>query len=364
MVNPTQDNFQASVPAMKEPVPREPGPGAQRAAESQRATMDIPLAEGPRGLGGLALGLGLLAAAFVVFWMGLYLPNHVALRVLAASFGTFGLAWLLVRLRVFHRPHGVLIAVGAVALFAAVVPFVERGFQKLDQAAKAGLGGIPADGSKDTAVQPVPQAPPVPVQPPESKPAAPPEDEVVREFIAPAPDPSMGKVIRITQDANVTIAGRKFVLRAGSMFPFKRFSDGSVTFTAGDQEVTISSELVAFTGQSQETPAEITKLAMEELKKRYPKVFEKGTRENNLFVDRTKELKVELPDLFTNPRWPLEIGEQLATQEGWRRGDKDEDAAPPNQPNEPAASGDLLPPAEPLPVGQPTPPDLPQMAPK
>jgi hypothetical protein len=326
--------------------------------------MEIPLADGARDLGSLALGLGLLSAAFVVFWLGLYLPNYVALRVLAASFGTFGVVLLLVRLRVFHRPYGGLIAVGAVALFAAIVPFVERGFQKLDQAAKVGLAGGSAEGSKEVAVQSVPQAPPPPVQPPAPRLEVPPEDEVVREFIAPAPDPASGKLIRLTQDAQVLIAGRKFLLRAGSQFPFKRFSEGNVTFAAGDQEVTISSELVAFTGQSQETPAEITKLAMEELKKRYPNVFEKGTRENNTFVDRTKELKVELPELFANPRWPLEVGEQLAAQEGWKRADKNEEESAQKQPTEPAPPADLLPPAEPLPPKEPPLPDTPQMAPK
>jgi len=183
-------------------------------------------------------------------------------------------------------------------------------------------------------------------------------DEVVREFIPPAPDPALGKLIRITEDAQVTIAGRKYLLRAGSQFPFKRFSEGNVTFAAGEQEVTINAELVAFTGESQETPAEITKLAMEELKKRYPNVFEKGTRENDVFVDRTKQLKVELPELFSNPRWPLEIGDQLAAQEGWMRADKTEDEVPQQLPTEPAMPADQLPPKVPAL------PETPQMAPK
>jgi len=155
MVNPTQDNYQASAPAVQEPAGRDPGSEPRRSEESLRGRMEIPLQDGPRDLGALALGAGLLSAAFIVFWMGLYLPNHVALRVLAACFGTFGVVWLLVRLRVFDRAHGGLIAVGTVALFAAIVPFVERGFQKLDQAAKAGLAGEPAGAP----IQPQPQAP-------------------------------------------------------------------------------------------------------------------------------------------------------------------------------------------------------------
>jgi hypothetical protein len=280
--------------------------------------------------------------------------------VLAASFGTFGVVWLLVRLRVFHRPHGGLIAVGAVALFAAAVPFVERGFQQLDQAARARLAGESADGPGETAL---PQTPPPP-PPAEPKAETPPVEEVVREYIAPAPDPSMGKLIRLVQDAHVTMAGRKFVIRAGSQFPFKKFSEGNVTFLAGDQEVTISGELVSFTGQSQETPAEITKMAMEELKKRYPTVFEKGTPENGMFVDRTRELKVELPEFFANPRWPLEMGEQLAAQNGWRRADKTDDDAPEPPPANPPGLVPPAPPAGLLPPAEPPLPDLPQVAPK
>jgi len=361
MVNPIQDNQQASAAPKQEQAGRIPGPVFRRAPESHPIPLEIPSADGPRDLGALALALGLLAAACVIFWLGLYLPNHVAVRVLAASFGTFGIVWLLVRLRVFHRPHGGLIAVGVVALFAASVPFIERAFQQLDKVAKVRLAGEPSDAGKEASV---PQVPPPPVSPAETKTEAPPVEDIVREFIAPAPDPSMGKLIRLVQDAQVTIGGRKFLIRSGSQFPFKRFADGNVTFAAGDQELTISSELVAFTGQSQETPAEITKMAMEELKKRYPKVFEKGTEENNIFVDRTRELKVELPEFFANARWPLEMGAQLAAQHSWRRTDKPEEDVPEPPPIDARKSEAPLPPADVLPQGETPLPDLPQMAPR
>ena len=116
-----------------------------------------------------------------------------------------------------------------------------------------------------------------------------------------------------------------------------------VTFLAGDQEVSVDAGLVTFTGQSQETPEEIKKLAQQELKKRYPAVFEKNSPQNEVFVGRTKELEVELPDFFKNPRWPLELGEQLAAQEGWSRADKAPDEKETELPKEPTP---LAPPQE------------------
>jgi hypothetical protein len=98
--------------------------------------------------------------------------------------------------------------------------------------------------------------------------------------------------------------------------------------------------------------------------RRYPAIGEKDSPDNEMFVARIKELQVEMPDLFKNPRWPLEIGEQLAAQEGWTRADKPTDEnAPPVQPPARAekASEPPEPPQVPVP---PIPSDIPQEAPK
>ena len=309
----------------------------------------------PADLSNLALGAGLLLSAFLIFWMGLYLSNHVALRTLVASFGTFALVWVLYRLRIFHRPHGGVIAAGAVALFAAALPFIERGFQKLDRAAKDGLAGEPVKPSADSAEGlPVPTRqklaePPAPTVP------APLEDEPIRELIAPALDVNAGKIMRVMQDAKVSIGGHNYHISAGSQFPFTKVEDGIVTFRAGDQDVTIDSDLVKF-GR---TPEEITKLAKTELMRRYPAIGVKDSPENEMFVDRIKELQVEMPDLFKNPRWPLEIGEQLAAQEGWKRADAPADESAPLPPEPPADAPKI--PQPPIP---PIPSDVPQEAPK
>jgi len=347
LVNPTQDTRQTDAPASTEQAPARP---------SEQATRPQPAADGaPLDLPNIALGAGLLLSAFLVFWMGLYLPNHVAMRTLAASLGTFALVWVLYRLRVFRRPYGGLIVAGAVALFAAVLPFVERMFKQLDSAARTSLAGAQPDRVVEPAAPlPVPTRQTQPeISVPRSEP--PPEDETVRELPAPAIDPSAGRLIRVIQDAKVSIDGRKYLIRTGSQFPLKEFKDGTVTFRAGEHEVTIDANLVTFTGKSMETPAAMQKLAEFELMRRYPAVGKKGSPENELFVERIKELRVTLPELFDNPRWPLDIGEQLAAQQGWKRADAphDESLPPP-----PSGEAEGVPPP-PAPAIPPVPQDAP-----
>ena len=357
-MNPNQDIQQGTASAIPEQPAGNPGSGISN-APSEKPIQPKAAPEGvPADVTNLALSAGLLLSAFLIFWMGLYLSNHVALRTLVASFGTFALVWVLYRLRIFHRPHGGLIAAGAVALFAAALPFIERGFQKLDSAAKAGLAGEPAKPAAEPPQGlPVPTAQNNPGLPPPTPPA-PLEDDTVHDLIAPAPDPSLGKMILVKQDAKVAIGGKKYLIHAGSKFPFKKIEEGMVTFQAGDQEVTIGVEMVSFGGQSKETPEEITKLAKTELMRRYPAIGVKDSPENEMFVARINDLKTELPDIFKNPRWPLEIGEQLAAQEGWRRADAPADDTAPLPPESPVDMPKIPPPAVPL-----TPPEIPQEAP-
>ena len=353
-MNPTQDIQQGTASAISDKTADPIRPDVE-GASAEKPTRQKTAADGvPLDLSNLALGAGLLLSALLIFWMGLYLANHVALRTLVASFGTFALVWVLHRLRIFQRPHGGLIAAGSVALFAAALPFIERGFQKLDRAAKAGLASETAKPESEPAASlPVPTRQKMPEPPPPTAPT-PPEDDTVRELIAPVPDPSAGKIIRITQDAKVLIGGRKFLIRAGSQFPLKEFKDGTVTFLANNQEVTIDADMVKFGGKSMETPEEITKLAGAELMHRYPAIGVENSPENKLYVKRVNELRDEMPVLFKDPHWPLKIGEELAAQEGWTRAD--------------APADDTAPPA-PLPAGaqkipQPPEPAIPQEAPK
>ena len=349
----------------EQPVPRPPSilqsTPVNKAANGKSTSEEIPA-----DLTNLALAAGLLLSAFLIFWMGSYLANHVALRTVIASFGTFALVWVLYRLRVFHRPHGGLIAAGSVALFAAALPFIERGFQKLDHAAKTGLGGEPEKADAEITNQlPVPTRqtipePPVPTTPP------PPEDNVVRELTAPALDPTAGKLITIKQDSRVTINGRKFLIREGSQFPYTKFADGTVTFQANGQEVTIDSSVVRFMGVSKETPEVITRLAQAEAMRRYPALADKDSPENQLYLARVIELKSEMPDLTRDPQWPLAIAEQIAASEGWKRADRpDDDTAPalPLSEEEMKIPKQTLPLDPSVPALPPTPSGIPQEAP-
>ncbi len=344
------------MPATPEESAQKSGSGIARASV-EKPTRPKTEAEGaPADLSNLAIASGLLLSAFLIFWMGLYLSNHVALRTLVASFGTFALVWVLYRLRIFHRPHGSLIVAGAVALFAAALPFIERGFQKLDRVAKDGLAGEPAKPATESAEGlPVPTQQRIPA-PPVANVPTPPEDDTIHELVAPALDANAGKIMRVLQDAKVSIGGHKYHITAGSQFLFTKIEDGIVTFRAGDQDVTIDSDLVKLVGKSKETPEEITRLAKVELMRRYPAIADKTTPENEMFVDRIKELQVELPDVFKNPRWPLEIGEQLAAQEGWKRADVPADDSAPLPPESMTAA-----PKVPQP---PIPSEGPQEAPK
>ncbi len=338
-VNPTQYSEDNPRTVPFQPPASVSGSGTVQAPEPKTKYIELPVsAERLRGPRNLAWGVILLALAALVYWMGLYLAGRGATRLMVASFGTFGLLWILYKLRVLRQRHGTLMAFGIIALFAAVIPFAERGLQNLDALAKSRLAGQPDSPSRDdasvpdAATQPAhsaqPRIPPVP-----NASASPQADDIVRELILPPPDASAKKLVRFTQDAQVVIGGRKFRISAGSRVPFTNFSDGVVTIVANGQEVNIDQELVAFTGKSSETPAEINRLAMEELRRRYPGIFEKGTPENDVFVARTEELKKVVPDFFNNPRWPLELGEQLAAQEKWTRADQPSDDAAPEQPN-------------------------------
>lgn len=348
VVNPTERNENDPLAVSVRPSVVGTGLGAGRPATSKPRTSEPPSeADGTRELKDLILGVSLLAVALGIYWIGTNLPDHVATRTVVASFGAAGLIWVLHRFRVVQRPHGVLIASGVIALFAAVVPFAERGFRELDSIARRQFAGHPvatAENQSTPRAGSIPPPPPsVPATPPVVQSPAPaqPVDDVVREMIAPPPDPAAGKVIRLKQDYPVVIGGRKFLIRAGDQFPLKKLSDGTVTFLANNEEVSVDVGLVTFTGKSQESPAEITKLARDELKKRYPGVFQEGSVQNDVFVARTEELKTELPEFFKNPRWPIELGDQLAEQEGWARADQ------PQEEKEPAAPKETPPPSTP-----------------
>ena len=177
----------------------------------------------------------------------------------------------------------------------------------------------------------------------QTKPAGP---DGLRELIVPEPPADAGKLIRVKEDVKVDLDGRPTIIRGWTIAPFKAFDveKGEVTFLAGDHEISISMDLVVFTGVSKERPQDITLLAQQEVMRRYPKLRDADSKENILFVTRVKELQLD-PEMkevfFQDPKWPLVLGEQLAQQENWISSDVAEneaaDAAAPAEGNPGAA---------------------------
>lgn len=288
--------------------------------------------------------------AAIALWLGMKINRAAVAQSLFASLGAFGVLWLLYNFRLLRQRNGILLAVALVVLLGTAIPFVVAGLSKLDHLAderlatkEAGAADMPAPTLTIPTEKTAPPAPPTPDLPKEKpapeklakeKPALPAEDGIVREFMAPPPDPKAGKLIRIKQDCIVTIDGRKWSLKAGQVYQFKGLEDGIVTFRAGDQEVSIEADYVTFTGQSKETPEKITQMAAAEAARRYPALGNKDSKENVLLVSRKKELEQE-PSMkeifFKDPKWPLVLAEQLAEQEGWKRADLPEETTPPTE---------------------------------
>ena len=321
----------------------EAGPSAQRPPAEKPRFLDIPTSlERSRGPRNLTLGIVCLALALIAYWLGRYYAPQTATITLLTSLGSFGVLWLLQNFRLLRQRHGALLGLGLVALFGAALPFVSGGFRHLDNLARERLSEGPAvETSAPLSIPTLATAPPAPSEPilEKTAPPAPVEDDIVREFVALPLDEKAGKVIRIKEDCIVKIEGRKWRLKSGQLYKFKSLDDGQVTFAAGDQDVTIAMDFVAFTGASQETPAKITQMAQEEAVLRYPALGDKDSAENELFRMRVIELKndAEMRELFfKDPKWPLVLAVQLAADKGWKRADIPESEQTPEPAPEPA----------------------------
>lgn len=324
----------------------------RRESESRLQYSDLPAGPPQAGPGrNIALGITCLVLAAIGLWLGLYYAGAAVVRTLVASLGAFGLLMLLNGCGVLRQRNGTFLAMGLVALFGAAIPFIEGAFRKLDRVARANLGGeveerrvskeLPPPVTRETA-PPAPTAADLPE--PETptlaadtartpgKPVA--DDGPPRELLLQPPAANAGKVVRLKDDVKVPLDGRMTILRAGTLAPFKSLEDGKVTFLVNGSEVSIDSELVVFTGTTQEKPADITALAQREARRRYPKIGELDSRENLLFVTRAKEIaqdKEMSTVFFGDPKWPLVLAEQIAEQEGWTRADITEEGIPANE---------------------------------
>jgi hypothetical protein len=347
---------------------------ARRVPVPETRYLDAPHSpEQASAMRNLTWGIIALVLAALGFWLGLHYAGATATRTIVACVVTFGVVLLLANFNILRQRHGILLGLGLTVLLGAAIPFIEGGFRKLDGLARERLGGQPEKAPVFTVPPPPPTTATAPPAPPTiplpagdpgvatldasedngkpagavtaglkkvapvTKPAA--DDPSARELIVPPPPEGAGRLIRVKEDVKVMLDGRPTIIRGGTIAPFKALSDGQVTFLAGDHEINIEMGLVTFTGVSQEKPEDITKLAHQEVMRRYPKVGIKDSKENILFVTRVKEFELN-PDMkavfFKDPKWPLVMAEQLASQEGWQRVDiapeEDEEVAiPANQ---------------------------------
>ncbi len=303
------------------------GSGIVRPPAEKPRFLDLPASlERSRGPRNLTLGIICSALAVIAYWLARYYAPQTATITLLTSLGSFGILWLLQNVRVLRQRHGAVLGFGLVALLGAVIPFVGGAFRHFDHLASKRFGEEPAVETSPLPVPTLATAPLAPTEPLLEKtvPPLPVEDDIVREFVAPPLAETAGKLIRIKEDCIVKIDGRKWRFKTGQTYPFKNLDDGQVTFMAGDQEVTIAMDFVAFHGASQEPPATITKMAEAEAMSRYPALREKGSPENELFLMRVTELKND-PEMsvlfFKNNKWPLVLAEKLAEDNGWKRAD-------------------------------------------
>ena len=339
------------------------------------------------GVATLALALALLIAAVV-------LTGQKAVLSLAACLVTCAALFVLARMHVFRQRNGGFLAIALVILLGAVVALVDRGYEML-----AGIAG------PQTAVA----AHPVETEPP----------LLMQAFALAKPDGTQPQV-KVLKDSRVVIAEKPYIIKAGDVFPLLEAKAGEATFAVRDLHVSLPVEVVEILGgkpakevvagkevketkesamaaalaavnaaaanaaETQKTEpasnaarpapegskpetaavdlAAVTRSAQLEAMRRYPALAIKDSVENEVFVTTYRQLKERgNTEFFSNPEWPLELAEKLATENGWARGDRPAPAAaepaeapgiePPGmEPNAPAGSATgrtpQLPPAD------------------
>lgn len=325
-------------------------PAAEREAKFQPRYVEVPALRehgfGRRNLAWgvitLVLGIGLLAAA-------VYFSGQKAVLSLAACLFTFTALFVLSRLHIFRQRNGGFLAISVVVLLGAIVPLIDRGYEKL------------AGHATPAPPAPAPAAPPAEVEPPLLK----------QSFALTNPEADQTQV-RVLKDARVLIGEKPFLIKEGDAFPLLEAKGGEVTFAVRDlhvslpvtgveilggksgketRETAMAAALAAATGieparpepgaspakPSTETPtrtpaapaapgldlAAITRSAQQEAMRRYPALGVKESTENVAYLAAYREMKESgKADFFANPEWPIELAEVLAIQNRWARGDQ------------------------------------------
>lgn len=332
------------------------------------------------GLALLLLALGLAGAALIISGPRALLPLFICLV-------TFLVLWVLARLRVFHERNGVFFATAMICLVGALIPMVEKAYVELDRMVNgpASEHSAPRNASDEAALalvddQPLPasKAEPAPAAQPEPDPEPEPPS-LVETFKIKAPSDPTQNVVRVVQDTNVTVGRKVYLLHAGETYPLEEIKADSVVFRANELRLSVPDVAVeVMQGKpaqprvadtippqpaaaatkppavsDQENPAVVTARAQEEAIRRYPAIGQKDSPENQLFLQRVRELRTERPEFFEDPGWPVYLADALAREQRWTRPDQGPVAPPeipepsgPSQPAEPAGTPAVVEPGE------------------
>jgi hypothetical protein len=297
------------------------------------------------GLAILLLSLGLIGAALIF-------SGSRALIPLALCLITFTLLWVLARVRLFHQRNGVFFAAALVCLLGSSVPLVELGYVELnhlahnrpagDLPAVAGPTNAPA-GEPEPVLEKLPEAPSSPAPAPAAEPEPP---SLVDSLNIKLPEDSSATLVRVIEDTRITVGGKRYLLHAGDIFVLDHRGGGQVSFQANDLRLRLPEsavEIMAAQPQSEvgnsatasasaegppaaQSPAatsdnegSVTSRAQAEAVRRYPAIGVKGSPENQTFLAKFNQLKVERPEFFEDEEWPIYLAEAVAKEEGWQR---------------------------------------------
>ncbi len=297
------------------------------------------------GLAILLLAFGLIGAALIVSGPRSLVPIVICLVTLT-------ILWTMARLRLFHQRNGVFFATALVCLLGASIPMIERGYVELDRMAHAAPSTTPAAAVASAPSPIVPKLAPVPEKAPEPVAAFEPDPDLpslVDALKIPEPTDPNAKLVRIIENAKVTVGRKPYLLNAGDIFVFEERKNGQVTFHANELHVSVPDRIVemmappAIGSATVSEPATLmpatpppqrrleshvsdrdldgasTARAQEEAVRRYPGIGVKGSPENAIFIEQFQKLKAERPEFFDDEQWPLYLAEGVAKEHGWVR---------------------------------------------
>ena len=258
----------------------------------------------------------------LLFGWALYLAGPGAAYTLAGVLAAGGVLYVLARARVFRQRNGVFLAGAIVCFLGVFLVLVQQAWLAATHPAKAAARA-------ETAAAPAQASAPA---------GTPPPLPALVEAFKPSPaELESGSVAKVLRTLNVEVEGKLYRLRTGDVLPVAGMSANEVRLAAGTQEVGVPpaavevSEPRGFTPPRREPdPAarstdtggkdaeKATLRSHQEAMKKYPALAQKGSPENQSFVEAYRELKYAGgASFFEDPEWPMRLADQLAAREGW-----------------------------------------------